>query len=89
MSSAMFVCDKKFSCCDHQYWDSLDQVEQEAKECGHLIEVAPVVHGRWIRWCDNEERFISTICSVCHTSDNANPKMHYCPNCGARMDGAE
>ncbi len=92
----MFVCEKNFSCCDHQYWDSLDQVEQEAKECGHLIEVAPVVHGVWLKtqeplgWHDVD----CVECSACHDSWVVDEDYgydfldfwHYCPNCGAKMD---
>lgn len=45
----MFICERNHSCCNYQYWDRVEDVEQESKECGHLIEVAPVVHGRWIK----------------------------------------
>lgn len=44
----MFVCEKNYSCCDHRYWDSWKDVDQDAKDCGHLIEVEPVKRGEWI-----------------------------------------
>lgn len=55
-------------------------------------DVAPVVHGRW------EEKFFTNnrqrVCSMCHFTirqpsyDKGETSLwHYCPNCGARMDG--
>lgn len=52
-------------------------------------DVAPVRHGRWIKDGD----FL--ICLVCETEINKKNSLgsynskNYCPNCGARMDGAE
>ena len=50
------------------------------------VDVAPVVHGRWI-----EKPFLlgtSNFCSVCDSFYGMpHGKFNYCPNCGARMDG--
>ena len=60
--------------------------------------VAPVVHGKWV-WDNNAHDWNlgAFVCSVCkckndNLPDNRyNPYMfagsHYCPNCGAKMDG--
>lgn len=54
-------------------------------------DVAPVRHGKW----ESEENIFDDntwICSVCHEPwvlIDGTPKdnyMHYCPNCGAKMD---
>lgn len=58
-------------------------------------DVQPVRHGRW----DSSQRTIETgtvYCSNCameyyisdlQTVGDCNGIVHYCPNCGARMDG--
>ena len=46
-------------------------------------DVAPVVHGRWI-----EDGSGIIICPKCNRGYNLVPQFtHYCPNCGAKMDG--
>ena len=58
-------------------------------------DVAPVVHGRWE--VSTDEWFETDVytCSKCredYVLVEGTPKenlWHYCPNCGARMDGAE
>lgn len=58
-------------------------------------DVATVVHGRWEDSID--ERFGTDVytCSKCRESYvlvEGTPKenlWHYCPNCGAKMDGGE
>lgn len=79
----MFVCEKNNSCCDYAYWDDWEDVEQEAKECGHLIEVAEVKHGEWIK-----NRWNDCSCSNCNAQYVGSGAMHwrYCPNCGAKME---
>ena len=52
-------------------------------------DVAPVRHGRWIE----KEKYTFGVmydCSICDDRilDNGH-SWNYCPNCGARMDGAE
>lgn len=52
---------------------------------GTIIDVAPVVHGRWI-WRNKWEPFeFRYECSICH--DGSDLESNYCPNCGAKMDG--
>lgn len=83
----MFVCDKNFSCCDYQYWDTVEDIEQDAKECGHLIEVEPVRHGQWKFDINPYTHTWNYKCSGkdgcgCFVTDDTD----YCPNCGAKMD---
>lgn len=60
-------------------------------------DVAPVVHGRWITWEEAGNDIPSPHrheCSVCHDVaqvlvNGVELLSDYCPNCGARMDGAE
>lgn len=60
---------------------------------GTLIDVAPVVHGRWE---DSTDEWFGTdvyTCSKCRESYvlvEGTPKQNlwnYCPACGAKMDG--
>lgn len=55
------------------------------------VDVAPVVHGRWIYI----GKYGEYECSVCHGIDtdcsdyyssHVVTEQDYCPNCGARMD---
>ena len=51
------------------------------------VDVAPVRHGRWVE----KEKYTFGImydCSLCENRilDTGHP-WHYCPNCGAKMDG--
>lgn len=53
-------------------------------------DVAPVRRGRWAL----NKKYGDYECSECgqgdvKAMDFTNLKMRYCPNCGARMDGAE
>lgn len=69
------------------------------------IDAVPVVHGEWITTEETEwdiYPFKKKTCSVCdckidHTFmlgcmdyfDDRGTVFHYCPNCGARMDGGK
>ena len=44
-------------------------------------DVAPVVHGRWIKGSSNP------YCSKCFVE--CRDETPFCPNCGAKMDGKE
>lgn len=50
-------------------------------------DVAPIVHGRW----DITEGIIeNAVCSNCDRHfQSYYEAYHYCPNCGAKMDGVE
>lgn len=58
-------------------------------------DVAPVVHGRWEDSIDEWFETDVYTCSKCRESYvlvEGTPKenlWHYCPNCGAKMDGGE
>lgn len=53
-------------------------------------DVAPVRHGRWVMSSDRPDTIICTCCDNAFDVWKADIKRHhYCPNCGARMDGAE
>lgn len=49
------------------------------------VEVAPVVHGRWIHYPDCGV----TRCSHCGWSIEEYWESKHCPECGARIDGDE
>lgn len=53
-----------------------------------IADVAPVRHGRWVTHYRSRttvaEGYVSTCCDMWN-----NRKSDFCPNCGARMDGAE
>ena len=87
---AYFICEKQGRCCPHEFYDSIEQAITDSEygvPCDHLIEVEPVVHGRW----ENG----NPICPVCGGDKFKDLdadiwcdwKPDYCPNCGAKMDG--
>ena len=60
--------------------DTLDYIDSEP-----AADVAPVRHGRWV---DNGiPDSILSGCSVCGFTCGSS-SFFYCPNCGAKMDGA-
>lgn len=60
-----------------QIWDKLQTLPS--------ADVEPVRHGRW-EWIGGR----SWRCSECEWIHGPNkPRFHYCPNCGARMDGED
>lgn len=61
-------------------------------------DVAPVVHGQWIIGVDDDD--FDVKCSKCEWTDifevagiaaveRIAKTMHYCLNCGAKMDGGD
>lgn len=57
-------------------------------------DVAPVVHGQWLRADDDWNSLTTIQCSLCseewcfETDDDVSLLNYkYCPNCGAKMDG--
>ena len=62
--------------------DTLDYIDSEP-----AADVAPVVHGRWM---DNEDYMFCSCCGMqWNYCDNDTEDFHYCPNCGAIMDGGQ
>lgn len=81
----------------HSNWPQLAEmvVGVEDIEDAPAADVAPVVHGRWE---DSIDEWFGTdvyTCSKCRESYvlvEGTPKQnlwHYCPNCGAKMDGGD
>jgi hypothetical protein len=59
-----------------------------------VADVAPVVHGRWIKDNDSFQTddyyccYFDYTCSECGEIVNDRYKLpNYCPDCGAKMDG--
>lgn len=50
------------------------------------LDVAPVVHARWIDPCINKYGHPCHHCSACRFKASQKDR-NFCPNCGARMDG--
>ena len=92
----MFVCKKNSSCigCNYQYADRLDQIDEEFRNCGSLIEVQEVKHGRWKRkeihtvWGIHWEYECTNCGIICPASAHYHELVghDYCPYCGAKMD---
>lgn len=57
------------------------------------VDAVPVVHGRWSkkRWITEYDWGVinhrAIVCSACKGEIADGEQTHYCPNCGARMDG--
>ena len=46
------------------------------------VEARPLARGYWKRFKNCQ------VCSVCeHGQDRVDTSMHFCPNCGAKLDG--
>ena len=96
---AYFICEKQGRCCPHEFYDSIEQAISDSEDgvpCDHLIEVAPVRHGRWEdkpnpQWKAYDIRYCSACGWSIHKSKlrNADLNWAYCPSCGARMDGGD
>lgn len=67
--------------------DGVDAVDVSNIEAMPAADVAEVVHGRWnvVEGC----RLDNAICSNCGRNFQAYYEAYrFCPNCGAKMDGA-
>ena len=59
-----------------------------------VAEVQPVRHGRWNEenpdCLDGDSVYVCSVCGETWTLIEGTPldnNMHFCPNCGAKMDG--
>ena len=88
----------EFYTCVNKSSDYVDGVQSmlEAIDSAPTVDAAPVRHGHWIIGVNNDDFDIK--CSKCKWTDTFEvagiaaveriaKAMHYCPNCGARMDG--
>lgn len=86
--------------CFHDWIDKHGDVhtademsEFRAIEALEPADVAPVIHGTWMRYgydgSPNEKDTVYWQCDQCLTTQMGRREtaMKYCPNCGARMDG--
>ena len=56
----------------------------------YVSEMKPVVHGRWKAYRSGPQTypFWDSYCSVCgYKTAMVLTDWHYCPGCGAKMDG--
>ena len=60
-----------------------EPLTRDCVEEAPAADVAEVVHGRWLINSDGYYPY----CSVCKEEPKNGIMTHYCPNCGARMDG--
>ena len=78
-----------------QFNDSFNGfVMKKIIEMQPTVDAVEVVHGEWIVIEDDYFCFTTLECSVCgeqywfeEYDDQMPPHYHYCPNCGAKMDG--
>lgn len=74
-----------------QAFDGINQACDRHIESIKIIpaaDVQPVKHGRWIDKNPQDKYDPRYICSVCGSVEFPLSRHKYCPNCGARMDGA-
>ena len=70
--------------------DNFKKAIQKMPE-GIVVDVAPVVHGRWV----SVPYKLARVCSVCNRdepykfADIDADVYDYCPYCGAKMDGGD
>ena len=89
---AYFICEKQGRCCPHEFYDSIEQAITDSEDgvpCDHLIEVAPVRHGRWVKMDTIGLLAVEPVwnCSSCGYPVGVSVAgSKYCPNCGCMMD---
>ena len=69
-------------------WNSAIAIIEQAP----TVDAVEVVHGEWSTIEDDYSGLIALHCSVCNQEwwfedDVPIKHYHYCPNCGAKMDG--
>lgn len=92
--AALAVCQKEYEerlsmadwCGDTVAWNIGSAIKNIP-----AADVAPAVHARWEDVFQDGPCSWSGKCSRCRVRNDIPPLLlaHYCPNCGARMDGKE
>ena len=73
-----------YSAYNEGWTDACDYIRARI-EALSAADVAQVRHGRW-----DKVGYGLARCSFCHTVRKTDfDRDHYCPNCGAKMDGEE
>lgn len=64
-------------------WSAIELIEDAP-----AADVVPVVHGKWVS--DGDGYHWTYNCSICAWKDGYpfNERHNFCPNCGAKMQGA-
>lgn len=85
----MFICEKTTHCCDYEYADKITDIDKDARDCPHLVEVEKIIHARWINAypdIESNSMLMYGICSNCGYEQSISNSLKYCPECGAKMD---
>ena len=76
--------------CHNDRWTEIHEVAYKTEiDRIPAADVAPVRHGKWHDVYMTSPSSFAATCSICGISnDIPHPiSAHYCPHCGARMDG--
>ena len=85
-------CDKEHA--NEHFINGIETVLEYAENLP-AADAAPVVHGRWEGSTDDwlgTDVYTCTKCRESYVLVEGTPKQnlwHYCPNCGAKMDGGD
>ena len=81
---------------EHPTFNLDDAYEQGFEDCLTKVLVLPSVQperkkGKWIVTDDgwDGEYFVCSVCGCPWKIIEGTPKMNYCPNCGAKMEGEQ
>ena len=84
---------KKGAAVTNLVWATIMAIERDVRDMP-AADVAPVVHGEWLRVDDDWNSLTTIQCPICseewcfETDDDVSLLNYkYCPNCGAKMDG--
>ena len=84
---------KKGAAVTNLVWAAIMAIERDVRDMP-AADVAPVVHGKWLRVDDDWNSLTTIQCPICseewcfETDDDVSLLNYtYCPNCGAKMDG--
>lgn len=73
----MIICDQYGTCCNWQYCNKREGLDEEGRQCSHIMEVKEVVYAKWLDHHGFDK------CSACGFLGEG--ISNFCPNCGAEM----
>ena len=81
-------CDKEHA--NEHFINGIESVLEYAENLP-AADVAPVVHGRWVRHTMIPYFVDCSVCKDVYVDEEwlRDGKWGYCPNCGAKMDGGD